>query len=263
MLRLLGSGNRLCDGVTRREFLRVGGIGLAGLTLPALLRNQARAAPAKKEPRARSVIQLFMWGGPSQQETFDLKPHAPDGIRGEFRPIATAVPGTHICEHLPHLAKRVDRYTIIRSLTHPGVNHGTSAYHMLTGHIHFTPGTLRHPTPNDFPSVGCTVARFLKRKPKDNLPAYVALPIPMHDGDGGEVPGQGPGLLGSRFAPFWATGDPTRTDFSLDTLDLPHGIDGKRLRDRIGLQAALDKQAESVAQLAEARDMDGYYERAY
>src|SRR5690242_14548641 len=146
MLHLLGSGSRLCDGVTRREFLRVGGLGAAGLTLPSLLRQQARAAASTKGPRAKSVIQLFMWGGPSQHETFDLKPDAPEGIRGAFKPIATNVPCIRICEHLPRLAGMADRYAILRSVTHTGVNHGTSAYHMLTGHIHATPGTLRHPT---------------------------------------------------------------------------------------------------------------------
>ena len=112
-----------------------------------------------------------------------------------------------ICEHLPLLARRADRYAILRSVTHTGVNHGTSAYHMLTGHIHFTPGTLRHPTPNDYPSVGCAVGH-LGRQPRD-MPAYVSLPSVLYDGDGGEVPGQGPGLLGQRHAQFYVNGDPT------------------------------------------------------
>jgi hypothetical protein len=257
MLRLYGSGNRLCDGVTRREFLRVGGIGFAGLTLPALFQSQAAA---RTEARARSVIQLFMWGGPSQHETFDLKPNAPDGIRGDFRPIATSVPGIRICEHLPRLAKRADRYAILRSLTHTGVNHGTSAYHMLTGHIHFTPGTLRHPTPNDFPSVGCAAARF-GRQPRD-VPAYVALPSVLHDGDGGEVPGQGPGLLGGRFAPFLVKGDPTRADFALETLELPAEVDGRRFRERIGLRQALEQEGDRLARLP-ADNHDAICERAF
>ncbi|HKI35169.1 MAG TPA: DUF1501 domain-containing protein [Gemmataceae bacterium] len=260
MLHLYGSGSRLCDGIARREFLRVGGLGLAGLTLPSLLTGQAQASAAKSEPRARSVIQLFMWGGPSQHETFDLKPHAPDGIRGDFRPIATAVPGVRVCEHLPLLARRADRYAILRSLTHTGVNHGTSAYHVLTGHLHFTPGTLRHPTPNDFPSVGCAAARF-GRQPRD-VPAYVALPSVLHDGDGGEVPGQGPGLLGGRFAPFLVKGDPTRADFSLDTLELPDEVDGRRFRERIGLRAALEREGERLARLP-GSDHDDNCERAF
>ena len=168
--------------VSRREFLRIGGLG--GLTLPSLLQAQA---PQRRHKR---VLQLFMWGGPGQQETFDLKPDAPEGIRSLFRPIATKTPGIQICEHLPRLAAMTDRYAILRSVTHTGVNHGTSAYHMLTGHIHFTPGTLHaHPTPNDYPHVGCAVARF-GRQPADLSP-YVALPSIVNHGDGGEVPGQG------------------------------------------------------------------------
>src|SRR2546421_9619341 len=133
MLSFLGPGSRLCDGLSRREWLRAGA--LAGLSLPALL-HARQDRPAAK---AKSVIQLFMWGGPSQLETFDLKPDAPSATRSLFRPAATSVPGTMICEHLPHLARLAHRYAIVRSLTHTGVNHGTSAYHMLTGHIHFAP----------------------------------------------------------------------------------------------------------------------------
>jgi hypothetical protein len=197
-----------------------------------------------------------MWGGPAQQETFDLKPHAPEGVRSLFRPIATCVPGIHICEHLPSLARLADRYAILRSVTHTGVNHGTSAYHMLTGHIHFTPGTLRHPTPNDFPSVGCAAARY-GRQPAA-LPAYVALPSVLLDGDGGEVPGQGPGFLGRRHDRFLVQGDPTRPDFSLSTLTLPADVPTGRLRQRQSLQAALDRRGDAVAQ-----DLAGHYERAF
>jgi hypothetical protein len=264
MLHLHGSGSRLCDGVTRREFLRVGGLGLVGLSLPDLFRGRALgralAAPSRTT-KVKSCIQLFMWGGPSQHETFDLKPNAPSGIRGEFKPIATNVTGTRICEHLPLLAQRADRYAILRSVTHTGVNHGTSAYHMLTGHIHFTPGTLRHPSPNDFPSVGCAVGRF-GRQPRD-MPAYVALPSVLYDGDGGEVPGQGPGLLGQRAAPFLVKGDPTRADFSIETLTLPADLSQRRFQGRIDLQTALGREGDRLARLSGTSVMDSYYERAY
>jgi hypothetical protein len=259
MLHLCGPGTRLCDGVTRREFLRVGGLGLAGFTLPALLR--ARAAAAAPRPKAQSVIQLFMWGGPSQLETFDLKPQAPDGIRGEFKPNATRTPGVRICEHLPRLAAATDRYAIVRSLTHTGTNHGTSAYHMLTGHVHINPGTLRHPAPEDYPSVGCSVGAF-GRRPRD-LPPYVALPSVLLDGDGGEVPGQGPGILGQKNAPFLVQGDPTRVDFSIDTLTLPDDLSAGRLRERMKLQAALDRESEQLGKLPASQAMDSHYERAF
>jgi hypothetical protein len=256
MIHLTGAASRLCDGVTRREFLRAGSLALAGLTLPALLESRAAATS-----RARRCVQLFMWGGPAQQETFDLKPDAPEGIRSLFRPIATSVPGIRICEHLPRLARMAERYAILRSVTHTGVNHGTSAYHMLTGHIHFTPGTLRHPTPNDYPSVGCAAA-LLGRQPRD-LPPYVALPSVLLDGDGGEVPGQGPGFLGQRHAPFLVNGDPTRPDFSIDTLNLPADVDAQRLRGRIGLQAALERRGEHLARLPAAENMGAHYEQAF
>jgi hypothetical protein len=257
MLRFLGRGLRCCDGVSRREFLRVGGLGLAGLTLPDLSRARAAAFDRKGDAaRVRAVIQLFMWGGPSQHETFDLKPNAPDGVRGEFRPIAARVSGLRICEHLPRLAALADRYAVLRSVTHTGTNHGTSAYHMLTGRIHPSPGTLRHPTPDDHPSVGCAAARF-GRQPRD-LPAHVALPSVLHDGDGGEVPGQGPGLLGQRCAPFLVNADPTRPDFSLDTLTLPAEVDERRLGERVGLREALDRRADQAGPL-----MDGHYARAF
>jgi hypothetical protein len=263
MLDLISSGTRLCDGLTRRTLLRVGGIGLAGLALPSLLhgRQPAGQPGTTRAARAKSCIQLFMWGGPAQQETFDLKPHAPAGTRGPFRPIATNVPGIRITEHLPRLAQKADHYAILRSVTHTGTNHGTSAYHMLTGHIHFNPGTLRHPTPNDFPGVGCAVSRF-GRQPRD-LPACVSLPSVVYDGDGGEVPGQGPGILGHRFAPFLVNGDLNRPDFSIKTLTLPADLDTPRFRGRVRLQTALGQQAEQLARLPAALALDDHYERAF
>ena len=97
----------------------------------------------------------------------------------------------------------------------------------------FSPGTLRHPSPNDFPSVGCAVGRFGRRS--DGLPGYVSLPSVLHDGDGGEVPGQGPGLLGPRHAPFYVTGDLNRPDFTIQTLVLPEELNGERFRARVRL----------------------------
>ncbi len=257
MLHLCGSSPRLCDGVSRREFLRAGGLALAGLSLPQLFQAQAAAGPA----RFKNVIQLFLWGGPAQQETFDLKPHAPAGIRGDFRPIATRTPGMLICEHLPRLAQLSERYALIRSLTHSGVNHGTSAYHMLTGRIHASPGTLRHPAPSDHPSVNAAVNCFIR--PPRGLPATVSLPSILYDGDGGEVPGQGSGLLGQRSTPFMVNGDPTRPDFSIETLKLPGDVDGARLRRRIDLQTALDREGERLAHLPAARALDDYHEQAF
>src|SRR5262249_31829247 len=118
MLHLCGSGTRLCDGHNRREFLRVGGLARAGLALRTRLAVRAEKPQAG---RVRGVIQLFMWGGPAQQETFDLKPNAPEGVRSLFRPIETRTPGVRVCEHLPRLAVMTDKFAIVRSVTHTGV----------------------------------------------------------------------------------------------------------------------------------------------
>jgi hypothetical protein len=166
-----------------------------------------------------------------------------------------------ICEHLPLLAQLADRYTIVRSLTHTGTNHGTSAYHMLTGHIHFAPGTLRHPTPEDFPSIGCAVNRYCQKR--KHVPGYVALPSVLHDGDGGEVPGQGPGILGHQWAPFYVHGDPTRPDFSFKALTLPANVDAERMRHRIDLQTALQAASETLGRIPAAQAMAMHYRQAY
>ena len=257
MLSLGESAGKQCGNATRREFLRVGGLGLAGLGLPALLQSRAHAAaPAA---RARSCIQLFMYGGPSQLDTFDPKPSAPEGIRRPFRSITTCVPGVRICEHLPRLAGMADRYAILRSMTHDGRAHGTSAYHMLTGHVHPVPDAIRPPAPSDMPSVGCAAARF-GRQPRD-LPAYVALPSVLHEHEN-IVPGQGAGILGQSCASFLVNGDPSRPEFSLECLELPGDVDGARLRDRAHLRELLDQPGKGAAISPTPGDMSRRHEQA-
>ncbi|HMP17587.1 MAG TPA: DUF1501 domain-containing protein, partial [Gemmatales bacterium] len=121
----------------RREFLRAGSLGLLGLSTPRLLQAKASNLQNKK---AKAVILLFMWGGPAQQDTWDLKPQAPVEYRGEFKPIRTKVPGIEICEHLPRLAQRTDKLAIIRSMTHEDVNHTTATHELLTGRSISRPG---------------------------------------------------------------------------------------------------------------------------
>src|SRR5207245_2800047 len=124
-------GTRHCDGLTRREILRAGAIGLGGLTLPALLRLQeASARPAAK---ARSVILLFLNGGPSHLDMWDLKPQAPEEIRGTFQPIRTSVPGVQISEHMPRMARLAHHYAILRSVSHSTPNHPAASYWMMVG----------------------------------------------------------------------------------------------------------------------------------
>ncbi|MCC7423308.1 MAG: DUF1501 domain-containing protein [Planctomycetaceae bacterium] len=273
MLRFLHQGSRLCDGLSRREWLRVGGIGSLGFSLPQLFAQRAAAetknATARSEstspgvmgaPKAKACIQLFLWGGPGAQETWDPKPEAPVENRGEFQAIATSLPGVQFSEHLPQLARRAHQYTIIRSQTHDGVNHGTSSYHMLTGHVHRTPGTLRHPEKSDVPNLGASASRFLKH-PTD-LPACVHLPSIVNDGDGLPVPGQGAGLLGDRYEPFAVLGDLTQKNFRVPSLTLQDGVTRQRLDDRRDLQRIIAARAEHLDQTSAVQAADASWLRA-
>src|SRR5437870_1021663 len=123
------SGFRFNPAVNRREFLRAGALSLFGLSLPRLLNAQTPT----RAGRARACILLFMWGGPAQQDTWDLKPSAPAEYRGEFNPIPTRVPGLHISEHLPRLARHTDKLALLRAMTHPDVDHTTATHYLLTG----------------------------------------------------------------------------------------------------------------------------------
>src|SRR5690349_2609696 len=133
MLRVLGSPKRLCDGLSRRDMLQVGGAAFGGLGLSHLLQAGASATspPDGSFGRAKHCIVLFLYGSPSQIETFDMKPDAPSQVRGTMQPIASSLPGLDVCEHLPHLAQVMDRTTVIRSVTHPYPIHGVA--YAMTG----------------------------------------------------------------------------------------------------------------------------------
>src|SRR3954452_23848762 len=127
------AGRRAGPRMTRRDCVRVGAIGLGGLGLPGLFRLRGLAEGAKEAPRAKSVILLFLSGGPSQLDMWDLKPDAPEEIRGTFRPIDTNVPGIQVAEHMPRMARLADRYAIVRSVTHEQSAHPPAAYWMMAG----------------------------------------------------------------------------------------------------------------------------------
>src|SRR5579872_2619382 len=137
MLSLLGRGVRLCDGINRREALRVGGLGFTGLLWSDVMRARAAGKPrAGRFGKAKACILVFNYGGPSHLDLWDLKPDAPPEIRGEFRPAPTCVPGIAITEHLPRLAALADKYAIVRSVTHRDNDHAIGAYLALTGYSH-------------------------------------------------------------------------------------------------------------------------------
>jgi hypothetical protein len=218
MLRVLGSPKRLCDGVTRRDFLQAGGLGTLGLTLPDLLRNRAlqAATPAaaghdKHFGRAKACILLFLYGSPSQIEFADQKPNAPEEIRGELGSIRSSLPGCDVCELLPHTSRVMHNVTVVRSLTHKhpihGVAYATTSVQDIDVSMELSPRDARH-----WPFIGSVVSHLERRKNhaaamKKPVPDNIALPWPFSSQRTGEVQRAGPypAFLGSSYAPHYAS----------------------------------------------------------
>lgn len=220
------------SGMTRREMLLSWGAAGFGLTLPALLGARAAgAAPAS----ARSCIWIFLSGGPSQYETFDPKPDAPSAFRGTFKPIRTNVPGIDVCEHLPLLARRADRYALIRSLTHTESNHPAGCYWLTTGHK-YPRGTAASAALSraDHPHHGSVLARL--RPAAGGMPSFVTVPEQIQP-NGPIRSGQHAGFLGAAYDPMVITGDPNAADFTPGELTLTHGLSPERLIRRRALLA--------------------------
>ena len=185
----------------RREWLQLGALGTLGLSLPQLL--QAETGGRSSSP-IRSCVLFLLHGGPSQLDTWDMKPDAPVEIRGEFKPIATNVPGIQIVEHLPQLARMAHRFTIVRSMTHSSLFHNTATSLVMTGNTPLSDVLAFTPSENDFPHLGAQLA--LKHPRPDGIPTAVSLPDPVSDGPY-KTPGQNAGFLGARYSPF-GQGDP-------------------------------------------------------
>jgi hypothetical protein len=259
----------------RRDLLRAGGLSLFGLSYEHLLRGRAQAEKTRAVPstssgsrsfgRARSCILLFMWGGPAHHDTWDLKPHAPAEVRGEFSPIATSVPGIEICEHFPLLARRTDKLAIVRSMTHEDVNHTTSTHYLLTGQP--SPplsADLRH----DWPSLGSVLAKL--GRGRGALPPYIAMRPKLEN----DVPrfveeshGQTAGWLGQGFDPLLIDANPNARDYRVGDFHLPAEISARRLDDRQKLLKQIDTQRRAMGQTLERaagmNAMDDYYRRAF
>jgi hypothetical protein len=297
MLRILGSPRTLCRGVTRREMLRAGGLGLAGLSLGDLLASDAGAAEQSAQRlrsfgRAKNVILLHLYGSPSQLEWADMKPNAPVEIRGELGGISSSLPGCDVCELLPNLAKVMDRTTVIRSMTHEYPIHGVAF--ALTGiptmdvAMELAPQDARH-----WPFFGSVVDYLEERRggqPSD-VPRNIALPFPFSSRREGEVPRAGPyaAFLGRQFDPVWTdfVGKGTRSirkvlgtkvftdpDPYLGLSDdsyfvvpaataLQPGITLDRLQGRRSLAAQLDDARREIANSDAAARLDRHQSMAY
>src|SRR6478672_11522692 len=218
--------------LSRRTALKVGGLGLAGLSLPDLLR--AESGPKKAKPTARSIIMLFQFGGPSQFESFDPKPDAPSGIRGEFKAIPSSVPGTLVTEHLPRLAKLAHKYALVRSVHHTRSQHNPGAYYSLTGREPLNLSVTANAAATDFPHPG-SVVHYLAPG-RHTVPPFVALPTMIADGPF-RTPGEFAGFLGKAYDPLWVLGDPNAPNFSVPEVSLPNGVDVARVEDRRSILA--------------------------
>ncbi|WP_315852059.1 DUF1501 domain-containing protein [Tautonia rosea] len=235
-----------CAGPNRREALKAGALTLGGLSLPGLFQAQSAAASPVRTTsgRAKACILVFAWGGPSQLETLDLKPDAPDEIRGDFRPIATSVPGIQISEHFPMLAERMDKMAIIRSMSHDDPAHLSSVHHQQTGHLAPRPKSdADGPSPLDWPHLGSLVARVQPRS--GALPSSVIMPwtVAHPAAPGGKAPGQHGGWLGKSFDPFLLPGNPNAEGFRVEGLNLPEGLGPDRVRSRRDLLSSVDRGA--------------------
>lgn len=267
MLDILGNGSpQFCDALSRRKALEIGALGTLGIGLPQLLGSQAQAAghtsdyESKTFGKAKRVIMLFMWGGPAHQDTWDLKPEGPVELRGEFLPIGTNVPGIHISEHFPLIAKQADKLAILRSVGQEDNNHSTGAHAGLTGRRHELRAENFGARDTDFPHYGSVLSKL--RPNKIGMPNFVALPDIIATTAGKVTPGQGGGKLGKKYDPFHITDHPDEPGFSISTLKIPGGMSMDRMRGRRNLLNQIDNVARMGERSNIAESMGDFYQQA-
>jgi hypothetical protein len=264
---------------SRRTMLQAGSIGLFGLGMNHLAGlREAGAAGARPTGKAKSCIYIFLSGGLAQHDSFDMKPEAPDNIRGEFQPIATRTPGIQICEHLPMLAERSHRWALVRSLTHPSNEHSAGHQIMLTGRTPLPPGfSPSKPQRSDWPSIAAVAGAAVQRR-SDNLPPAVVLPERLIHNSGRVIPGQFAGIMGPERDPWFIEASPFHPKsygafpeydfdhqerghkddrvFQAPNLSLPQGIDPLRASSRASLLATLHEQRSALDHSAGTAQFD-------
>ncbi len=240
----------------RREFLRVGGgLAVAGFLAPHSANARTTPGSERRSAGARSCILVYLLGGPPHLDMWDLKPSAPAEIRGPFRPIRTPLPGVHICEHLPRLARLAHRYALVRSVSHHNHNHTPMIYYTLTGREVEQPNLdndVRPPQRNDAPHVGAVLAHF-KESPR-SLPGYIAIPeVAVRSSLRGEfkrvrtpLRGGGAGFLGPLVDPLALNGEPGAAE-AVPALSPPHDVSAERLERRAALLSVLERRGSAAA----------------
>ena len=251
-------GHRHRLGLSRREVLQVGYSGLLGLGLPSLLQARDNTTGKSKTTSPRSVILIFLTGAPSHQDMFDLKPDAPAEVRGEFKPIASRTPGLQICEHLPQLASRSDRYAIVRSMTHGLPSHEHATHMVLTGIDKMPVGATHMASRSDWP---CYASGLDFVRPRnDGIPNGVMLPTYLNNGYG--FSGQNAGVLGPKYDPWQVKQDPNAATFQVDNLSLPVGLSVSDLDNRMKLLASVNHQRSSLESSQSVLEFSDHQERA-
>lgn len=242
--------------LSRRSALQIGGCGLLGVTIPKLLQAASSASP--RRTRAKSVIFLYQFGGPSHIETFDPKPQAAEAIRGQWGTIETSAPGIRICDRLPQMAQVMDCVTLVRSVHHNMKNHNSASYYALTGNAPPVDDIRLRDSFDLMPAYGSTVQHLAPGK--TGMPSFAALPHVIRDGE--ITPGQHASFLGKSCDPLLITNDPNAPDFRLPELSLPSGLTPERLQNRREIQQLINRQTVLLDHAAAARGLDAYFETA-
>lgn len=255
-------GHRHTIGVTRRELLQVGYSGLLGMGLSSLMGPATAAnAPSRK---VRSIILVFLTGGPSHVDTFDMKPDAPAEVRGDFKPIETKVPGIRICEHLPGFAQRMDRLALVRSMTHRNAGHLPATHWVLTGRaipgIPEDSGQDKIRSRTDWPCYASALDYF--RPSSGGVPNGVHLPTYLQEGPL-LWPGQYAGCMGPKHDPWQITDDPSRPEFRVQNLSLPSGFAVERLQARRSLLERVNQRQDQLGRLAETESLSDKQRAAF
>jgi len=255
----------------RNMLLQVGALGVAGLNLPTLLRaanGLSGQAPSAQYGfgRAKQCLLLFMWGGPSQLDTFDPKPLAPDSVRGPFQPISTSVSGVGWSELFPHLARQADKLAVIRSLNHDDPAHLSSGHTILTGHLPpVNKSDAEPPSERDTPHIGSVMSKIKIGSATTTMPPFVTMPwLAYHPAaPGGNAPGQHGGWLGRQYDPFLVMGDPNAAGWKVPALALIDGQSPDRLQQRRELLQTLDHQRRAGERSGALGQLDSLQHRAF
>ena len=262
MLNLLKpSAGFLCDRISRRRLLEVGGLSVAGLSLSSLLRAEA-ASPAGSAIKAKSCIIVFLNGGPSHLDMWDMKPDGPAETRGEFKPISTPVAGIQLSEHLPRLAKLAPEFALIRSAHHAVSNaHALAVYLALTGDDRGDGNTIVGFTQSDFPAIGSVVSRVYP--PRRAMVPYASLPYRTKEGAGGPPqPGFYGGWMGQQYDPLFILKDPNAADFAIPEVTLPGDFTPRRVELRQNLLRAVNQELDSAYRENSFTALDAFQRRA-